>query len=67
MTIAIPNTTNEVRMGGIYRAYHGTSGNVSTGYNLTLRGSLANSISITSGPVLVSQSFGGKVGPSDYL
>jgi len=67
MTIAIPNTGSSIRMGAVYNAYYVPAGGVpSAGSNIGLRATLGSRIGITSGPISLSSSFGGRTGPYNY-
>lgn len=65
MIIAIPNTGTQISMGKVYRAY--TNVTPTTGVNVSLRATLGPYISITTGSISLSSSFGGRTGPYDYL
>lgn len=69
MVIPIPNTGSTITMGKVFRAYTNVSGGTGTGVNIALRGTLGNlrTPKITTGSISLSSSFGGIVGPFDYL
>lgn len=65
MVIAIPNTGTQISMGKVYHAY--TNVTPPGGTNVSLRATLGSYIGISSGSITLSASFGGRVGPYDYL
>ena len=64
MVIAIPNTGSTITMGKVNHAY--TNATPTSGSNIRLRATLGANIGIGSGPITLSSSFGGRIGPFDY-
>jgi len=63
MVYSLPVTGTTITMGGVYRAYYGTS----SLSNISLSGTLGSQIGITAGTVTsLSQSFGGRTTPYPY-
>lgn len=65
MVIAIPNTGNTIAMGKVYHAY--TNVTPGANANVSLRATLGSYIGITTGSISLSSSFGGRLGPYDYI
>ena len=67
MVTAIPNTGSTIRMGAVYNAYYVSGGGVpASGTAIGLRSTLGTKISITTGAISLSSSFGGRTGPYNY-
>lgn len=60
----LPSTGNQIAMGRVYRAF--TNNIPSTGYNISLRGSLGPYVGIYSGSIRLSANFGGRYYPYTY-
>lgn len=70
MVTAIPATGTSIRMGGVYNAYYvpGATGAPAAGTIVTLNVKLGSQIGKAASTItLLSNNFGGRAGPNNYV